>query len=56
MKVGSTWITSAQALARFFEATTPQPADAAAAPPPRTPTQRERAAARDGEALAAAGW
>jgi hypothetical protein len=54
VRLGGRWVTSAAALQRFAERLTPR-LDAGAAPAPRTPTQRARAAAKAAAALEKAG-
>jgi hypothetical protein len=44
VRVGGKWVTSRAALQEFAAELTPRPSDIAA-PPPRTPRQRDRAAA-----------
>jgi hypothetical protein len=52
IRLGDRWLTSAEALQRFAEALTPK---SEAPPTLRSPARRERAAARAGAALEAAG-
>jgi len=54
IRLGSRWLTSAEALQRFAAAQTPPLTDEAG-PPPHTPTQRERAAERAARELDAIG-
>jgi hypothetical protein len=44
-RISGRWLTSEEAISRFVAAHTP-PSDAAAMPPPRTPTARQRASER----------
>src|SRR5262249_17458663 len=50
-RVGGRWFTTREAIKRFSVALTPQPADAPTTLPPRTVTQRRRAAERAGAEL-----
>jgi hypothetical protein len=54
VRVGGRWLTSEEALARWAERLTPR-IDTDAAPVPRSPAHRQRAAARAGQALDRAG-
>jgi hypothetical protein len=54
VRLGGRWVTSREALQRFAERLTPR-LDAPAAPAPRTPGRRARAAQRAGEELARRG-
>jgi hypothetical protein len=54
--VGHTAYTSPEAGARFLKALSTGEAQDAETIPPRSPGERDRAAARAGEELAAAGW
>src|SRR5947209_2713591 len=54
VRIGSTWYTSREALARFLAALSAEP-DRTAPPPIRTPGQRQRAAVRAGRELEKAG-
>ena len=51
VRLGNRWITSKEALQRFAEQLTPAIGDTPTPAVPRTPTQRQRAAERAGEAL-----
>lgn len=54
IRLGSRWITSKEALARFSERLTPR-MNAETQPKPRTPTQRQHASRRAARALEKAG-
>jgi hypothetical protein len=54
VRLGSRWVTSREAIARFSAALTPR-WDDDPAPPPRTPEQRRRASEKAARALADAG-
>jgi hypothetical protein len=51
LRIGSRWVTSREALQRFAERLTPSPNGQSAPHPPRTPTQRQRAADRAAQEL-----